>query len=602
MLLGRRSECARLDELLAALRSGKSQALVLRGAAGVGKSALLAYLIEQAAGCRVARATGAQSEMELAFAALHQFCAPMLDHLERVPGPQRDALTTAFGMRAGPAPDRFFVGLAVLSLVAEVAEHQPLICVIDDAQWLDTASAQSLAFVARRLLAEPVAVVFAIREPSADLDGLPELEVGGLDEESARRLLGSVVRGRLDHRIRDRIVAETRGNPLALLQLPRGLTRAELAGGFGVPDATALSDRIEDSYRRRLEQLPHATRRLMLIAAAEATGDPLIVLRAAERLGIRDDAITAASAAELLDLGPRVHFHHPLVRSAIYQAASEPERREAHARETYLDALNAGMFAAHLTAGGLVAVARSVLAAPPAPDPPRSVDLLLDGLALYVAEGAAAATPILRRAVSVFRSDGINTAEELRWLWMACIAAVALWDDAALRALAERHVELARDAGALPALMLALSMRVVPHWLAGELAESASLADETRELAVATGAEVTLYGELQYAAWRGQEALATDLIDACARDATARSEGVGLLAAGWASAVLYNGLGRYEEACAAAEAAAGHYRVPGVASWSLSELVEAAARTGKVELALDAQRRLSELVAPVGSD
>jgi DNA-binding CsgD family transcriptional regulator len=260
------------------------------------------------------------------------------------------------------------------------------------------------------------------------------------------------------------------------------------------------------------------------------------------------------------------------------------------------------MFAAHLTGGGMVAIAHAALAAPPSPDPPRAADLLLDGLALYISEGAAAATPILRRAVDVFRGGRLTTAEELRWLWLGCIAAVALWDDAALRALAERHVRLARDAGALPALTLALSMRVVPHWLAGELAESASLADESRELATAAGAEVTPYGALQYAAWRGQEAMATDLIDACRREATARNEGVGLLAARWASAVLYNGLGRYEEARAAAEAGVEQYREPGVASWSLSELVEAATRTGKAELAMDARRRLSELVTPVDSD
>ena len=287
-LLGRRSECAALDELVASVRAGPSRALVLRGEAGVGKSALLEYLVRRASGCRVARAAGVESEMELAFAGLHQLCAPFVDRLERLPGPQRDALGTAFGLRDGDAPDRFLVGLAVLSLLSDVAEERPLVCVVDDAQWLDAASAQALAFVARRLGAESVGLVFAVREPAGErhLEGLPELVVGGLDDGDARALLEAVVAGPLDERVRDRIVAETHGNPLALLELPRGRTPAELAGGFGLDGGPALSGRIEESFRERLAPLPPATRLLLLVAAAEPVGDPLLVWKAAAALGI----------------------------------------------------------------------------------------------------------------------------------------------------------------------------------------------------------------------------------------------------------------------------------------------------------------------------
>src|SRR5215510_9802322 len=287
-LRGRRTELAALDRLLAEARAGQSRVLVLRGEAGVGKTALLGYLQEQASGFRVARAVGVESEMELAFAGLHQLCAPMLGDLAHLPGPQRDALGTAFGLTAGPAADRFLVGLAVLSLLSMIAEERPLVCLVDDAQWLDRASAQILAFVARRLLAEPMALVFAVREPGEELElgNLPVMVVGGLNDSHARALLDSVVPGRLDERVRVRIVAETRGNPLALLELPLGLTAAELAGGFGRPDARPLASVIEQSFLRRVQSLPLETQRLLLAAAAEPVGDVPLLWRAAERLGI----------------------------------------------------------------------------------------------------------------------------------------------------------------------------------------------------------------------------------------------------------------------------------------------------------------------------
>src|SRR3954452_25539746 len=331
-LLDRRSEREALDRLLAGVRAGESQVLVLRGVAGVGKSALLEYLRERASGCRIARALGVESEMELAFAGLHQLCAPFLNRVERLPGPQREALETAFGLRAGPPPNRFLVGLAVLGLLSDVAEESPLLCLVDDAQWQDRASAQTLAFVARRLLAESVALVFAVREPTEEQEvaGLPELVVGGLADHDSRALLQSAIRGRLDDRVRDRIVAEPHGNPLALLELPRGLTVAELAGGFGLPDVLPLATRIENGFLRRLAALPAQTRRLLLLAAAEPVADVNLLWRAAGNLGVAADAAAPAQAAGLIETGFGVRFRHPLVRSAAYRAAAAPDRRAVH--------------------------------------------------------------------------------------------------------------------------------------------------------------------------------------------------------------------------------------------------------------------------------
>jgi DNA-binding CsgD family transcriptional regulator len=332
-LLNRQRERAALDDLVRDVRSGRGGALVVRGEAGVGKSALLEYAVGAAAEMRVARAVGVESEMELAFAGLHLLCAPLLGRVASLPGPQRNALEVAFGLREGGAPDRFLVGLAALTLLAEVAEERPLLCVVDDAQWLDRASAQVLAFAARRLLAEPVGLVFAAREPGQELRGLAEVEVRGLPDQDARALLGSAVGVRLDEQVLDRIVAETNGNPLALLELPRGLGPAQLAGGFGLTGAVltgAVPARIEQGFRRRIEALPAGTRLLMLVAAAEPVGDPAVVWRAAERLGTAASAAEAAQADGLLEIGALVLFRHPLVRSAVYSAAPLRERRAVH--------------------------------------------------------------------------------------------------------------------------------------------------------------------------------------------------------------------------------------------------------------------------------
>jgi DNA-binding CsgD family transcriptional regulator len=326
------NERGALDQLLADVRADQSRALVVRADAGMGKTVLLEYVAVRASrlGFRVARAMGVQSEMELAFAGLHQLCAPMLSRADALPSPQRDALRIALGLAAGPPPDRFFVGLAVLNLLSGAAGERPLICLIDDEQWLDQASAQVLGFVARRLAADPVGLLFAARELGPELAGLPEMELGGLAGEDARALLASALAGPLDSRIADLIIAETRGNPLALLELPRGLTPEELAGGFGLPGTAPLAGRIEDSFLRQLEALPDPTRLLLLLAAADPLGDPELVRRAARRLDLSLDAAEAAVTAGLAEFGAQVRFRHPLARSAVYRSASFADRRMVH--------------------------------------------------------------------------------------------------------------------------------------------------------------------------------------------------------------------------------------------------------------------------------
>ena len=334
MLPGREREGVFLNELLKRVRAGHSAAIMVHGEAGVGKTALLSEAFGAAPGLRVVRAAGVESEMELPYAGLQQLCVSMLDHLGHLPKPQADALRTAFGLIEGPAPDRFLVGLAVLSLLSEAAAQGPLVCVVDDCQWLDRTSAQALAFAARRIQAEGVLLAFAAREPSQDFEGIPGFAVEGLRDPDARALLRSVVQWPLDEQVRERILAETRGNPLALLELPRGLSPAELAGGFGLPEELSqdhsLAGRIQESFLRRVEALPEASRLMVLLAAAEPVGDPALVWRAAARLGLARDAVVSAEEAGLLKIGGRVVFRHPLVRSAVYGASSPGGRRRVH--------------------------------------------------------------------------------------------------------------------------------------------------------------------------------------------------------------------------------------------------------------------------------
>ena len=402
-LLGRRAESAVLDQLVAAVRDGESRVLVVRGDAGVGKSALLDHMARGASNVRILRAVGMESEMELAFATLHQLCAPLLDRLRQLPEPQCDALETVFGIRVGAPPDRFLVGLAVLSLLSDVSEERPLLCVVDDAQWLDRASAQVLGFVARRLLAESIALVFGARQPGRELLGLPEHEVAGLPVAAARALLASAIPARLDRRIRDRIVAETRGNPLALLELPRGLTVTQLAGGFGLLQTGTVPGRVEQSFLTRIEALPADSRRLLLVAAAEPTGDPTLVWRAAARLGVTPAAALAGGTDGLLSMDTGMTFRHPLVRSAAYRAAVPGDRRAAHsALAAVTDAqIDPDRRAWHLAAAAV--------------EPDDAVALELEQSADRAAArgGLAAAAAFLQRSVELTRDPVRRTERAL---------------------------------------------------------------------------------------------------------------------------------------------------------------------------------------------
>jgi DNA-binding CsgD family transcriptional regulator len=750
-LLGRRRECGTLSGLVAAAKAGRSQVLVLRGEPGIGKTALLDFLLERAAGCRVGRAAGVESEMELAFAGLHQLCGPYLDRLDTLPAPQQQALGTAFGLQAGSAPDRFLVGLAVLTLLSEVAEERPLVCVVDDAQWLDKASAQTLEFVARRLAAEPVAMVFAVRTDDREptLVGLPELVVRGLTTSDATALLGTVVTGTLDPRVRDRIVAESHGNPLALLELPQGHTPAELAGGFGLPDATPLASRIEDSFRRRLAPLPQMTRQLLLIAAADPVGDPVLVWRAAEKVCIDVAAATPATEAGLVEIGTTVRFRHPLVRSAVYRAASAEERRAAHralaeaidphtdldrrawhraqgtagldeevaeelersaaralarggqaaaaaflehaaaltpeparrarralaaahsknlagaperavellsmarggrldeldqaraqlldaqitfaathgrdaprlllsaarrlepldetlARATYLDAFSASVAAGREARGGeLRDVAAAFLAAdwgPSATGLPRSCSLLLDGLALLATQGLPTGVPVLRQSLVAFRDEPIADEDALRWLWLACRTARALFDDVSWDELSDRQVRVARRTGALSLLPTALTERFSMQLFAGNLAVATSLVGEAAAVTDAIGSRVTPYGAVSLATWRGQETEARELIEESREDVVRRGEGLWLISADWTMSVLLIGLCRYEEALIAAEGAARHAEGLELWTWVWPEVVEAAARSGRADRARAPLERFIRFARASGTD
>lgn len=746
MLLGRARECGELGELLDAVRRGHSRVLVLRGEPGIGKTALLDYAVTSARGFKVIRAAGSESETELAFAALHQVCTPILDRLERLPEPQRDALSIAFGLKTGNAPDPFLIGLGLLGLLSEGSEELPLLCVIDNAHVLDQASADALAFAGRRLFAEPVAMLFATSDASTKLDGLPELQVAGLRDDDARALLTSAHAAPLDEHVLDRIVAETRGNPLALLELPKAMSPAELAGGFGMPAVPGLSNRIEDGFRRRFEALPPDTQQLSLLAAAESTGDAAVVWRAAERLGIGPDAAAPAAAAGLLEFGSRVRFRHPLARAAAYRAApanerlrihhaladvidpdADPARRAWHralgtaapdddvaddlersaglaqargglaasaaflaksveltidpgrrgaralaaghakleagdsdaamvmlraaesagldelqrarvdllraqaafavnrgrdapalllraaqrfgpldaklARQTLLDAFVAALFAGRLAGdNALQKVAEAAQRTQPCSSPPTATDCLLDGLALLITEGQRAATPLLQNAVSRFGSEDVAELPRLRWLWLASRVAMALWDDHSWNVLSARHVELARQAGALSVLSLAVSGRIGFQLAAGQLEAATALNDESEAVLQVMRSEPLGYPAVVLAAWRGEINDFTSLAQASIQNVERRGEGGGLTRIEGATAVLYNAVGRYAEALPAAEEASSRPAEIGLSGWALPELIEAAARNEEPDRAAPALQRLSEAAQASGTD
>ena len=499
-LQGRGSECALLDDVIAALRAGESRTLLIHGEAGIGKTALLNYAVASAADIRVLRAAGVESEMELAFASLHQLCAPLLEAVEHLPPPQRGALEVAFGRTAGPAPDRFLVGLAVLTLLSGAAEERPVLCVVDDAQWLDEVSAKTLAFVARRLLAEPVGLLLAARAPAGDLRGLPELQVLGLRNGDARALLRSSVMFRLDERIRDRIVAETRGNPLALLELPRGLSVQQLAGGFGLLDAPrqALPTRLEESFQHRVEALPAAARRLMLVAAAEPVGDPLLVWRAAERLGLE---IAEADATDgLLTIEESVRFRHPLVRSAVYRSAPVEQRRHVHLAlaEATDREVDPDRRAWHLAA------------AAPAPDEAVASELERSAGRAQARGGVAAAAAFLQRAVGLTADPGRRTE---RALAAAEVSFQAGELDTAQRLLAMAESHPLDGFQAARAALLRGHVAVVLSYGsdAALLLLEAARQLEAFDLELAREAYLTAYGSAMSAAHLGQAAVFFDI-------------------------------------------------------------------------------------------
>jgi DNA-binding CsgD family transcriptional regulator len=779
-LIGRATEFESLFGLIDGI-SERGGALVLRGGPGIGKTSLLSVASQRATdrGVQVLSAVGVQSEADLPFSGLHQLLLPllattdrsrggqpaalagvapasrsMLDRLRQLPGRQRDALAIVFGLDVEAAPDRLLVGLAVLNLLSTEAEQRPLLCVLDDAQWLDRTSAQALAFVARRLSDQAVVMMIAARESNEDFRGLPELVVEGLRNAEARELLRSVVPGRMDERVHERILAETHGNPLALVELPRGLSTAQLAGGFGwpavIPDAGSLPSRIEERFIRQVETLPADTQLSLLVAAAEPIGDPALLWRATGRLGIAYEALTAARTGGLLEVDSRVRFLHPLVRSAVYRRASLADRQKAHraladvtdsdldpdrrawhraeatstpdealaaelersagraqargglaaaaafleraveltldpasrtrralaaaqakcdagapdaasellttaemgplaplqrarlerlrvqiafaynrgsdgpallleaakrlepldtelARETYLDALTAAIFAGRESNGcGVVETAAVVRAAPRGPDPPRPIDLLLDSLAMRFTESYAAALPSLRRALHALAGSGDRGDDGLRRLWFACLVppeplATELWEDETWHQLATRAVRLARDAGALAILPVALTHRACVDVYAGEFAAASALIAEADAITEATGNAPLSYTSLALVAWRGQEAAALSAIEAGIQDGIARGQGRAIGFCHYMRAVLYNGLGRYQEALEAAQHACSHDDL-GLFGLALAELVEAGARSGHRDLATDALRRLGQRTRASGTD
>lgn len=724
-------------------RDGRSEVLVLRGEAGVGKTELLEYVALSASGCRIARAAGVESEMELPYAGLHQLCAPLLGHLDGLPAPQRDALCAAFGLGGTEAPERFVVSLGVLGLLSAAAEERPLVCLVDDAQWLDRLSVQVLAFVARRLQAEAVGLVFTVRAQTSDhgLLGLPEVILEGLDDHDATTLLRSAVVGPIDDLVLARIVAETRGNPLALLEIPRGLSPAELSGGFVLPTSGPLAGQIENSFLRRIRALPADTRRVLLVAAADPVGDLGLLTRAVGQLGVDLGAARPAEAEGLIEMAARLRFRHPLVRSATYRAATLQERLEAHrtlgeatdgavdpdrrawhlscaalgpdeeiaselersagrarsrggaaaaaafleraaaltvdpvrrstralaaaeakhqageldaavdlvasaeagplddhararatlvrgqitfassgpsaavplfldaarrldpvlAHATYRDAFAAAMFAGRLAPGSIAKVAAAARRAPPPPGSGRSVDLAVEAAATLIIDGYTEGAPLLTQALRAFRDEPTGQ-DALPWFPLMCRLAHDAWDLECWDVLSSRFVELAREAGALSVLPIALLSRTANRLFAGEFTGAARMIEEAERFASATGRrDVAPYGTVVLNAWRGDEAAVTQVVDQNGDLMVQRGEGQWLTATEWSLAVLYNGLGRYDEAFAAAEQAAAEHDELGLSAWASVELVEAAARSGRQGRAIEAVDRFTEVARSCGT-
>ena len=743
VLAGRTVECASLERVLQRARARNSGVLVLRGEPGIGKTALLDRTAVHAEGFRIVRFRGVESEMELPYAGLQLLCSAMCDGLARLQPSQRQALDAAFGLGVGQ-PDRLQLGLATLALLTDASARQPLLCIIDDAQWLDRRSAQVVAFVVRRLETQPIAVLLAERDPQTvrELDGLPSLRLLRLSHADARRLFGSVIRGRVDESVIGRMITETRGNPQALLDVLNGVSSADFAGGFGVNTTAGLSRELLEESMNRIQRLPSDSRRLLLLAAADPTGDPALQWRAAAELAIPPKAAAPLESDGLLQLSPRVTFHDPQLRSATYGLASTEDRREVHsalaaatdavsapdrrawhlaqaaqgpdeqlaveleryaprahqrggpaaaaafleqaalvtlnsarrseralaaaaaklaagapdaalrllataelgpldpprhghhaqlraqvafasrrgddashllleaarqlepldpavARETYLEALVAAIFAGRLDRShSMAAVANAVPAGLPAQ--PQAVDLLLDGLVVRFTRGYPAACRGFRKALGALAQSGRGD-KAGRWLWLGYSVAADLWDDEAWHTLTTVELPPAEDAGMLTVLPYVLTYRAIADLHCGEFDTASALADEADAISAATGSPPLAYTSLVIAGWRGQEQRALALFAAARRDARDRGEGITVTTASFAEAVLYNGLGRYQAALAAAQDAVQLDEL-GLFGWSLVELIEAAARSGRPDAAAAALEALSERARVSGTD
>ncbi|BBZ31870.1 helix-turn-helix transcriptional regulator [Mycolicibacterium confluentis] len=742
-LVGRRVEQQKLADLLERVRGGGSAVLVLRGEAGIGKTALLQDVRDHAADLRVITLSGTESEMELAYAGVQQLSAPLLSHIDRLPDPQKNALQVALGLRDGAAPDRLLVGLAVLSLLADAGAEQPTMCLIDDAQWVDRASLQALAFAGRRLAADPVMMVFAARGTQFDpeLSALPEMHLTGLADADARALLSATLPVRLDESVRENILAEADGNPLALLELNRALPPARLAGGYGLASARPLAARIEHTYGQRLGELPPQTRTLLLIAAAEPTGEPTWLAAAAARLGIDADASVPAEQCGLVTVDTRLRFRHPLVRSAVYGSATPSERRQAHAalaeaipeagadehrvwhrahatnapdeavaidlersaerarrrggsaaaaaflayaveltpnpvrraeralaaalskldagdpaaaarlleavagaddellsaradlvrakiayatnrgsdapplllaaaerlreldpalaRETYLEALMAAAIVGRFSAA--VAVAESARNAPTVSGPPRAVDLLLDGTVARLTDGYVAAAPLLKRAIAAYLKDDEAGTADPRWHAIAQRVLLDRFDEDTYNALSRRQLELLTAAGELTLLPSVLMTNSGACVNSGDFARAAALLEQSRSISEATGTPPHRSIEAYLAAYRGQERLCGEMVQATIEEATERGEGSAIGVAHFSATILHTGLRQYDKAFAACSSAL-EYDDIALRGYILVEMVEAATRSGHRSAAEAALAELAERAAASGTD
>ncbi|MET0451198.1 MAG: AAA family ATPase [Mycobacterium sp.] len=743
-LIGRKREQRVVADMLAGMRHGRSGVMVIRGEPGIGKTALLADVLTLGSDARVITLSGAESEMELAYAGVQQLCAPFLDLLDKLPDPQSNALQVALGLRdaaTGGPPDPLLVGLALLTLLGEAAGERPIVCVVDDAQWVDAASLDALGLVARRLMADPIAVFFAVRHLGAErqLSGLPELELGGLDDADARVLLGEMVPGRWDERVRENLLAESGGNPLALLELHRALDPVELAGGYGLANATSRASRISSSFERRIRELPANTVLLMLIAASESAGRSDWLWAAAERLGLDVSVAGPAEEAGLITVFGGIRFRHPLIRSAVYRTAPISARRRVHgalaqvitgaaadehrawhaakaaarpdeqiaaelllaserararggvaaaaaflslsaeltpdpelrverrldaanakldagapaaasdlmvsaaadntaeyvgariallraklafainrgcdapslllaaaerlgpldpalARETYLEALLVAMALGRLPDGGhgvLTSVAEAARLAPAAAEPPRVVDLFLDGLVVRLTAGYVAAAPLLRKALQECLREGEAGTTDPRWHYLTHRVCLDLFDRATSNTLAVRQVKSLRAAGELNVLPAALYQHAGLCITDGLFDQAADLIAEAETITAATGAPPLPSIRPYLAAYRGQEELCRTLLQSAIDEATAFSQGGEVTVALCAKAILHNSLGQYNEALAACVAAA-RFDDTGYYGYILVEMIEAATRCGEEQIAAGALARLTE--------